>query len=135
VFEMVPVELVRVVIDEGRDEQAIVLEECGGGRAIPILIGIFEATVIQRLVKQRRAERPLTHDLIPEVIRRLGARLRRVEIDERRGDVYIAKLVIARGEEEIAIDCRPSDAVALALHEEVPILVAEAILDQRARDG
>jgi bifunctional DNase/RNase len=130
---MVPVELVRVIIDERCDEQAIFLRDAKK-REIPIVIGIFEATVIDRLLKERRAERPLTHDLLAEVMRALGGRLERVEIDDFEGGVFFAKLRIARaGAAGVVVDCRPSDAVALALREDVPILVAEKVFEARPR--
>ena len=125
---MVPVELVRVIIDERRDEQAVFLRD-EKRRCFPIVIGIFEATAIDRILKEKKAERPLTHDLIANVLHTLGARLARVEIDDLRGEVFHAKLTIAReGGEETTIDCRPSDAIALALHEGAPMFAEEKIL-------
>lgn len=128
---MVEVELVRVIIDERCDEQAIFLRD-GNGREFPIVIGIFEATAIDRIVKERRAERPLTHDLIPAVLRALGARLLRIEIDDLKGEVFFAKLKIARPQGtssiEVSVDCRPSDAVALAVREGAPMFVDEKII-------
>ena len=125
---MVPVELVRVIIDERRDEQAVFLRD-EKRRCFPIVIGIFEATAIDRILKAKKAERPLTHDLLVLVLRALGARLLRVEIDDMKGEVFHAKLALARENgEETAIDCRPSDAIALALHEDAPMFVEEKIL-------
>lgn len=126
-YRVIPVELVRVIIDERRDEQAIFLRDAEK-RELPIVIGIFEATVIDRLLKDRKAERPLTHDLLAEIVRALGGRLARVEIDDLRGSVFFAKLHIEReGAENVVIDSRPSDALALALIEDVPIFVAEKV--------
>jgi bifunctional DNase/RNase len=125
---MVECELVRIIIDEHHDEQVIFLREKDGPRVFPILIGIFEATVIDRILKERTAERPLTHDLLCEAIERLGARVRAVSIDDVQEDVFFAKLRLERGLESIAIDARPSDAIAIALHERAPIIVAEKVL-------
>lgn len=126
---MVECELVRILIDEHHDEQQIVLRECGGERSLPIVIGIFEATVIDRMLKEKKAERPLTHDLLCAVIRSLGAELRAVAIESAQEDVFFATLVLAGASgAEVRVDARPSDAVALALRERVPILVAEAVL-------
>ncbi len=133
---VIPVELSRIVIDETSDEQVIVLREVGGERSFPILIGIFEATVIDRIVKGRGAPRPLTHDLIAEIIHRLGGRLHRAEIDDLKSDTYYAKLVIALDRDkgrEVLIDARPSDAVAVALQMGAPLFVAEKVMDQVAR--
>ena len=125
---MVECELVRIIIDEHHDEQVIFLREKDGARVFPILIGIFEATVIDRILKERKSERPLTHDLLCAAIERLGARVRAVSIDDVEDDVFFAKLRLERGGEEIELDARPSDAVAVALRERVPILVAASVL-------
>ena len=131
---MVECELVRIVIDEHHDEQVIVLRECRGERSFPIVIGIFEATVIDRVLKEKRAERPLTHDLLCAVVRALGGELCAVAIESVAEDVFFASLVLkSPAGAEVRVDARPSDAVALALHERVPILVAEAVLDRPPR--
>jgi hypothetical protein len=126
---MVECDLCRIIIDEHHDEQAIFLRETRGRRVFPIMIGIFEATVIDRILKERVAERPLTHDLLASVIRALGGRVTAVRIDELKEDVFFAKVVIERPGGPVQVDARPSDAVAVALHEKAPIYVAEKILD------
>jgi bifunctional DNase/RNase len=127
------VEIVRLIIDERRDEQAVVLRDAKR-RAFPIAIGIFEATAIDRILKEKKAERPLTHDLIAGILEALGARLLRVEIDDLKGDVFYAKLKLRRADgEESTVDCRPSDAIAIALRDEVPIYVSEDVIARAAR--
>ncbi len=124
----VPCELVRMIVDERCDEQAIVLGD-GAGRELPIGIGIFEASIIDRILKEKRGERPLTHELLAAVIGALGAHLDGVEIDGRRGPVFFAKLVLSRpGDPVRRLDGRPSDAVALALLLGAPISVEETLL-------
>lgn len=130
---MIECELVRIIIDEHRDEQVIFLRELGGARTFPIMIGIFEATVIDRILKERRTERPLTHDLLINVIAALDGKLTAVRIEDLRDDVYYSRLVIARGGKDVAVDARPSDAIAIALHESVPILVSPKVLAQASR--
>jgi bifunctional DNase/RNase len=129
---MVECELARIIIDEHRDEQVIFLREMGGKRAFPILIGIFEATQIDRILKERRARRPLTHDLLLDAVKALGGKLAAVRIEEFRDEIFFAKLAIAREGGEVAVDARPSDAVALALMAGAPIYVAESVLAQNA---
>jgi bifunctional DNase/RNase len=99
-------------------------------RKLPILIGGFEATAITLPLEGTRPDRPLTHDLIRNILDRLGARLDRVVIDDLWNGIYYAKLYIRSGKEEMEIDARPSDAIALAVRFDAPILVADAILDQ-----
>jgi uncharacterized protein len=139
---MIECELVRIIIDEQRDEQVIFLRETERSgaeakerrpRIFPIMIGIFEATVIDRILKERRAERPLTHDLLCDTIRQLGGKLLAVRLDELKDDVYFAKLVVDQGGKEVLIDARPSDAIAIALHEKAPVFVSDAILAHVAR--
>jgi hypothetical protein len=127
------VEVVRLIIDERRDEQAVVLRDAKR-RAFPIAIGIFEATAIDRILKERKPERPLTHDLIAAILGALEARLVRVEIDEVRGEVFFAKLKLKRADgSDRVVDCRPSDGLALALRAEAPIYVSDEVLAKVGR--
>ena len=102
------------------------------GRRVPISIGGFESLAILEAMEGRRPDRPMTHDLIRNVVERLGATLERVAIDDLWNTVYYAKLVLGTedGEEDILIDARPSDAIALALRFQAPIYMSDAILEQ-----
>ncbi len=126
---MVRVELSRLVLNERSEEQVVCLREMGGGREFPIVIGLFEALAIDRLLKEMLAERPLTHDLLAAVLNQLEARLEYVLIDDLRDETYYAKLVLQRDERQVTVDARPSDALALALKEEVPIFVADRVMN------
>ena len=126
---MVTVELSRIIINETNDEQVIFLKETDGSRSFPIVIGIFEAAAIDRIIKDRKTPRPLTHDLIASVVKSLGGKILRSVIDDLRDDTYYAKLVIERDSEEMNVDARPSDAITLALQCEAPILVSEKVMD------
>jgi bifunctional DNase/RNase len=126
---MVRVELSRIVINEKTDEQQIWLREADGSREFSIVIGLFEVFAIDRLVRERPSERPLTHDLMVHAIEQLDAKVARSVIDDLRDDTYYAKLVLKRGKEEIAIDARPSDAITLALKADAPIYVAEKVMN------
>jgi bifunctional DNase/RNase len=127
----VQMELSRIIISEINDQQVIYLREVEGNRTFPILIGIFEATSIDRRVKQQQSPRPLTHDLIVSVVESLGAELQDVVISELRDRTYYAKLRIRHEGELVEIDARPSDAIAVAVTCEpvLPIYVAEEVLD------
>jgi bifunctional DNase/RNase len=105
-----------------------------GDRKLPILIGGFEATAITLPLEGQRPDRPLTHDLIRNILERLDIRLDRVVIDDLWNGIYYAKLYLRNGKEEIEIDARPSDAIALAVRFDSPIYVADAILDQGVED-
>ena len=101
-----------------------------GDRSFPIVIGIFEATSIDRRVKKLHSPRPLTHDLVANVIESMGGELRDVTISELRDHTYYAKLRIRLNGELVEVDARPSDAIALAVTASVPIYVAEDVLDE-----
>ena len=126
----VQMELKRIIISEVIDHQMIWLKEIDGERVFPIVIGIFEATSIDRRVKKMHSPRPLTHDLITTVVDSLGAELQDIYINELRDHTYFAKLRIRQSGELVEIDCRPSDAIALAVTANVPIYVAEDVLNE-----
>jgi hypothetical protein len=124
-------ELSRIIISEINDQQVIYLREVDGDRTFPILIGIFEATSIDRRVKHQQSPRPLTHDLIVSVIEQLGGELQDVVISDLHDHTYFAKLRIRHEGELIEVDARPSDAIAVAVTSDpaLPIYVAEDVLN------
>jgi bifunctional DNase/RNase len=128
----VQMELKRIIINEVHDQQVIMLREVEGERSFPIVIGIFEATSIDRRVKGMPSPRPLTHDLVASVIEHLGGELQDIFISELRDHTYYAKLRIRQNGEPdlIEVDSRPSDAIALAVTAKVPIYVAEDVLNE-----
>jgi len=123
--------LSRIIISEINDQQVIYLKEVEGERTFPILIGIFEATSIDRRVKDIQSPRPLTHDLLVNTVDQLGAELDSVVISELRDHTYFAKLRVRQDGELIEIDSRPSDAIAVAVtcDPPLPIYVAEEVLE------
>ena len=123
-------ELTRIIISENTEQQIIFLREVDGERTFPIVIGLFEATSIERRVKQQPAQRPLTHDLLASTIELLGGELQDIYINELRDHTYYAKLRIRHDGEIVEVDSRPSDAIAVAVTVDVPIFVAEDIIDE-----
>jgi uncharacterized protein len=130
----VQMDLRRIIISEIHEQQVILLREVDGERSFSIMIGIFEATSIDRRVKKLPSPRPLTHDLVANVIESLGGELRDIYISELRDHTYFAKLRIRLNGELIEVDTRPSDAIALAVTASVPIYVAEDVLDEVCSD-
>jgi bifunctional DNase/RNase len=126
----VQMELRRIIISENNEQQIIYLKEVDGERTFPIVIGIFEATSIDRRVKGMPAPRPLTHDLLASTIELLGGELQDIYISELRDHTYFAKLRIRHEGELIEVDSRPSDAIAVAVTVDVPIYVAEDVLNE-----
>ncbi len=126
----VQMDLKRIIINEVHDQQVIMLRESEGERSFPIVIGIFEATSIDRRVKGMPSPRPLTHDLVANTIEQMGGELQDVYICELKDHTYFAKLRIRHEGELVEVDCRPSDAIALAVTAKVPIYVAEDVINE-----
>ena len=130
----IQMELRRIIICEVDDQQIIVLREVDGERSFPIVIGLFEATSINRRVKGETAPRPLTHDLIVAAVEQLGGDVQDIVISDLRDHTYYAKLRVRQAGELIEIDCRPSDAIAVAVTAKVPIYVNEDVLGEALDD-
>ncbi len=128
----VKMELSRVIVSEINDQQAIYLKEVDGVRKFPILVGEFEAGIINRRLLEEPPFRPLTHDLLRLVIDSLGGEPLEVVVTEMKDHIYFAVLKVKQKDQILEIDCRPSDAVALSVHYDppLPIFVAEQVLDE-----
>ena len=124
-------ELTRIIITEHAEQQNVIyLKEVDGDRMFPIMIGVYEATSIDRRVRGQASQRPLTHDLLANTIDMLGGELQDIYINELRDHTYYAKLRIKHDGEIIEVDSRPSDAIAVAVTVDVPIFVSEEIIDE-----
>jgi bifunctional DNase/RNase len=126
----VRMDLAQIVICETRDHQIIVLRERNGPRTLPIVIGLTEALAIDRRVKGLALQRPMTHDLLANVIEGLTAQLEKIVINDLRDHTFYAKLVIRAHGEVVEVDSRPSDAIALGVATDVPIYVEDDVLNE-----
>ena len=126
----VQMELSRIIISEINDQQVVYLKEVEGDRTFPILIGLFEATSIDRRVKHHSSPRPLTHDLFVAAVDLLGGELQDVVISDLKEHTYYATIRVLKDGEIVEIDARPSDAIAIAVTCEpnLPIYVSEDVL-------
>lgn len=125
----VEMELSRILICELHDLQVIELKEVDGDRRFPILIGQAEAEAIRRRFQGVILKRPLTHELLANVIDAFGGRLESITINDLAEHTFYAKLhVRTAGGQQLEIDARPSDAIALGVASEVPIYVDESVL-------
>lgn len=125
-------ELSRIIISEINDQQVVYLREVDGERSFPILIGIFEATSINRRLTASLPPRPLTHDLLKGVIEGLGGELQDIVVTKMIDHTYFAVLRVRKSDGEVVeVDCRPSDAIALAVHHDPvrPILVDDEVIE------
>jgi bifunctional DNase/RNase len=131
----VRMELSRIFIREMTDVQIIELTEVDGDRTFPIVIGLPEAFAIERRLKGIEIPRPQTHDLLASVINHMGGKLKEILINDLVEGTFYAKLIIVQDGQEIEVDSRPSDAIALGVAENVPIYVAEEVLAQTEADS
>lgn len=111
------------------DAYALVLEEVNGNRKLPIIIGSLEAQAIKIVMMEYKMPRPLTHDLFLTVTKELGATLKKVLIYKVKDGVYYSYLFIEKEGEELKIDSRTSDAIALAMRCECPIYTTDEIME------
>lgn len=131
----VRMELSRIFIREMTDMQIIELTEVDGDRTFPIVIGLPEAFAIERRLKGIQIPRPQTHDLLASVISHLGGKLKEIIVNDLVDGTFYAKLIIVQDGQEVEVDSRPSDAIALGVAENVPIYVAESVLAQTESDS
>ena len=129
----VEVELSRIIINETSDQQVIVLKERHGQRSFPIVIGIVEIFAIDRRLKGIPPPRPMTHDLIDNVIDNLGAKIEKIVINDLKNHTFYAKITLSSNGQTVEVDSRPSDAIALAVVAQAPIYVAEHVFDKTAQ--
>lgn len=118
-----------ITVDPMTKSPIVVLRDRESSCALPIWIGVFEANAIVLVLEGVELTRPMTHDLLKTVIETSGAHLRKVEITDVRDNTYYALLHLEGGAGAFTIDSRPSDAIALALRCDVPIVVADGVLE------
>jgi bifunctional DNase/RNase len=128
-FEM---EVHGVNLDVLTNQPVIILKELDSNRYLPIWIGQFEATAILMEIQGIHPSRPLTHDLLKTVIDSLSGNVLRVIINDLRDGTFFAQIFISIDSQEIEVDARPSDAIALAVRSSVPIFASEDVLEQAA---
>jgi hypothetical protein len=125
--------LVEVKIDSLRvsltnQQRIVVLKQVDQDRYLPVWIGPYEAEAITIALQEIEVSRPQTHDLIKNIINDLEAKITHVEISELKDDIFYGTLLLSKGEKEIRIDCRPSDAIAIAVRAHIPIMAAEEVM-------
>jgi bifunctional DNase/RNase len=119
-----------LVLDPASNAPIVVLKDTEGDTCLPIWIGLAEATAIASALKKVELVRPMTHDLLKNVIDEMGGRVVRVIITELHENTFISNIEVAVGDVMKVIDSRPSDAIALAVRTDAPIIVAAEVLKQ-----
>ena len=126
---MVEVEIDSIRVSLMSQQRIVILKELVSERFLPIWIGPYEAEAITLSLNEVEVVRPLTHDLLRNIINDLGAQVLRVNITELRDDVFYARIILQVNEQEMEIDSRPSDAIALAVRVHVPVFVDDEVME------
>ncbi len=126
---MVEMKVQGIFFDSETNQSIVVLKEESSGRTLPIWVGLFEANAITMGIEHTWTPRPMTHDLIKNVIDGMSAKVRQITVNDLRSNTFYAVILLEVNGRKVEIDSRPSDAIALALRVEAPIFVAEKVLD------
>ncbi len=119
-----------LVLDPASNAPIVILKDVSGETCLPIWIGLAEATAIASALKQVDLARPMTHDLLCDVIEELGGRVVKIVVTELQENTFIANIEIVLGDLVKVIDARPSDAIALAVRTNAQIVVKPEVLEQ-----
>lgn len=128
--ELVPMSIKGLMLDPVSNSPIVVLKDDDEKFFLPIWVGIFEANAIALQLENVTTPRPMTHDLLRNMISELDAHVTRVVINDLRDSTFFAQIRVNVGHKTLEVDARPSDAIALALRTEAPIYVAQSVLDQ-----
>ena len=118
-----------LMVDPSTNSPVVILKDPNSEAVLPIWVGLYEAQAIALEVEKSATPRPLTHDLLRNVVLGLNAHVQRVVVSELRGDTFYAVIWMEQDGEIVSIDARPSDALALALRSDCPIFVAQEVLE------
>jgi uncharacterized protein len=110
----------------------VLLKTAEGNKFLPIWIGHAEAAAILMKLQSQSAPRPMTHDLMTDILEQLDAQLVKITVTELRENTFYAQITVVRDGQEIEVDSRPSDAIALAIRAEAPIYAAERVIEESA---
>jgi bifunctional DNase/RNase len=128
---MIELVLSKIKVDENRHEQLVVFREKDGKRFLPVVIGLPEIHAIKLKLGNIKPPRPMTHDLMLKVVQELGGKIVKVVIDKLESNTFHAKIHLLNKEgQEVVVDSRPSDSVAIALRAQVPVFAEEEVLDK-----
>lgn len=127
---MVKMEIKGLLMDPVSNMPVVILRDQNDGAFLPIWVGIFEANAIAIEMEKIQAPRPMTHDLLHNVLSELGVRVDRIVVNELKDNTFFARIHLSRGGERWTVDSRPSDAIALALRAGAEIFVEEDVLER-----
>ena len=128
----IEMEVKGVSLDPTTQNPVVILSDKEGKKALPIWIGLPEATAIERELKNIPSQRPMTHDLLHSILGRVQVKVKEMKVVELKEHTYYARLLLTLNGETIEIDARPSDAIIIALKSKAPVFVATKIVDEQA---
>jgi bifunctional DNase/RNase len=124
-----------LMMDPVTNMPIVILKDAGGTAVLPIWVGIYEANAIALEIEKVTTPRPMTHDLLKNLLAGLETRVSKVVVSDLRDDTFYALIWLEKDGQVISIDCRPSDALALALRVDCPIYVEEEVLKNSKASG
>ena len=125
---MIEMKVMGIALDTRTGSPIVVLHDMDNRKALPIWIGSAEASAIIRKIENISVSRPMTHDLIIQIVEKMGGNIDRIEINDVEKETYYANIYLTKDNEEIVIDARPSDAIAIAIRVDAPIYVTANVL-------
>lgn len=132
---LLEVKVMGIVVDPKASNPVVVLVDLSGQKALPIWIGVFEAEAISRGLEEVVTLRPMTHDLMKQILDTFQVTVKRVVIHDLKENTFYANLYLNVDGEELIVDSRPSDAIALAVRVKAPIFVAESVIEVTKQMG
>ncbi len=130
-MDLLPVNIDKISYHSASHSYAVLLKDVAGDRILPVIVGAFEAQAIALAIEKVKIPRPMTHDLLVDLIRETGGVLKSVAITDLRDGVYFASMeIVVEDGRQLSIDARPSDAIAVALRLQTAIFVADSVMDE-----
>jgi bifunctional DNase/RNase len=126
---MVEMKVEGLTLDPLTNMPIIILKDLAGDKALPIWVGYFEANAIALEIEKINTPRPMTHDLLNNMISSLQAKIKHILVTDLKDNTFFAEISVIQNGSDMTIDCRPSDAIALALRSKSPIFVEEKVIE------
>ncbi|MFO7740513.1 MAG: bifunctional nuclease family protein [Desulfatiglandaceae bacterium] len=128
-----PMVISGLTVDPVTNSPIVILKEIDGDQTLPIWIGLLEATAIASEMEGIKFSRPMTHDLLKNMMEMVDVKVDKIEVSDLKNNTYYALIHFKQGEKQMTIDARPSDALALSLRVKAPIFVAETVIEQSSQ--
>ncbi len=125
-----PMTISKLTMDPITNSPIVILKEVDGDKTLPIWIGLMEATAIASKMEKIDFDRPMTHDLLKNILELVDVKVDKIEICDLKNNVYYALIHISHGGNSLQVDARPSDALALSLRVNAPVFVSEEVIDK-----